>query len=376
MSRCPVGLSLVLAVLCSSVVEAQRAPSHTEVAVRYHVAAGSRGAKPVGPVASYPDVVVHNYAPFGLQIWVHYSVCDTKWLPVSTGKIDSAGRTTPGGMSPSYMSGQNACLITKITVEADAGAPSVQISPYMSSGTSYRTFYFLPAPPEQEIVKGVPKYWQLYSQAEASIPDQGVTGKSPGFVITNKTQWPVAVSLDQVGCLYHDALKPGASMNRTTGAVWFTMTAQIVPDGVDPNSDLSCAIPIIEVVADVLEAVMTAGVVSWAGLTESAVIESVGPMGAKLIPMSVVRGATVAAGKGILSSQMDNIMSLLRPHQVATKPGQYAGPPWPFRCDQKPTYEITGGWGKTGYTADGFWIDPGSPLVITKTNTCGSSMMR
>jgi len=56
--------------------------------------------------------------------------------------------------------------------------------------------------------------------------------------------------------------------------------------------------------------------------------------------------------------------------------GQYAGPDWPFRCDQKPTYEITGGWGLPGKDAAGnYAIDRGTAMKITKTNGCGNSMM-
>lgn len=380
--------TLFAACVASLAANAEAQDAQQGATVAYTIAASDSAGSPTrSDGAFYPNVTIHNYSPWGLQVWVHYTLnsCDTKWLPVSISRRDAAGTFIPGGMAAAakYNSGENACLISSITVQADGAPKEVQVTNYQSTGTSYREFYFLPAPPEVELgTVQTQKYWQLYSASEAHVPNQGKTGMSPGFVITNKTKWPLAVTLDQVGCLYRDLLRPGDSMNRTTGAVWFTITAENIANGNDPNTTLSCAIPVVEVVADVLEAALTAGAFSWAGLSAAAVAESVGPVGALAIPGSVVRSATTAAGKAILTSQTDNIMSLLRPNQKLTKAGQYAGPPWPFRCSQKPTYEITGGWGRTGHTSHGagvgdeYWIDLGTPLKITKTNTCGDSMMK
>lgn len=318
--------------------------------------------------AAYPAITIHNYAPFGFIAHASFEACDSQTIDVSPATYDKAGNVTPG-KAEENVKGGTACMVHNIVVQPNPAAKVGVITDYRSTGTTYREYYFLPTTEQEVIGAGID--WQLFSAHEANIPDQGTTGKSPGFVITNKTKWPVAVSLSQVGCLYHDALRPGQSMNRTTGAVWFTVTAQIVPDGVDPNTDLACAIPVVEVVADVLEAALTAGAVSWAGLTAAAVEESVGPAAAYLIPTSAISSATTAGAKGILMSQYPALIANLFRNRTDQLMSQYAGPPWPIRCDQKPTYEITGGWGATGYRADGFWIDPGSPLTITKTNSCG-----
>jgi hypothetical protein len=348
----------------------------------------------------YPAVSIKNYAPFGLQVWVHYTLntCATKWTHVTAAVTDSAGNVTPGTILPQYSTGRNLCLINRITVEGDRGTPStIQISPYFSTGTSYRQFLFLPEPPESEFGRTT-KSWVLYSDNSApSRPDQGTSGMSPGFAITNKTKWPVAVSLDQAGCLYYDVLQPNHSMNRTTGAVWFTITAKILPDGLPENDDLKCAIPIVQAVAAVIEAALTAGAFSFASLGAEAVQASVGPVLARVIPSSsVIQAAATAAGKAALSNAISQIAKDLTANQSTRLYGQYAGPPWPFRCDQKPLYEIRDGWGGTGLEliegatmagrtitsvvpwdqVKNVWIDAGAPIKIVKINTCGNDMMR
>jgi hypothetical protein len=65
---------------------------------------------------------------------------------------------------------------------------------------------------------------------------------------------------------------------------------------------------------------------------------------------------------------------LLQENGAGSWKGQYAGPEWPFRCDQKPTYVISGGW-NLDKSLDGFVVGPGSELRLTKTNDCGNSMM-
>lgn len=324
------------------------------------------------PLTTYPRVSFKNYAPFGLQVWVHFEACATEWMHVLPAKDDGKGGTIPGGLDPQNSSNarENACMLHQVHVEADRGAPAVTLNDYFSTGTSYRAFYVLPATDQANT-------WQVYSEHEApDVPDQGTGGKSPGFAITNNTLWPVAVSLNQVGCLYHDVLKPGQSMNRTTGAVWFTISAHIQPDSTDPNTDLSCAIPIVQVVAAVLESALMAGPPGWLALAGSAV----GIGTAEGTAMFVPEAMAVAAAKGVavtaLKTSLSSIATALRDHQSTSVGGQYAGPPWPFRCDTKPQYSIRGGWGPTSHDpATGYSIKTGSPLKIVKTNDCGNSMM-
>ena len=75
-------------------------------------------------------------------------------------------------------------------------------------------------------------------------------------------------------------------------------------------------------------------------------------------------GLAVAIGQVVAKNGSSNLV------------GQYAGPEWPFRCNQMPTYEIVGGPIPPIRLADrGFRVDVGTPLRIIKVNDCGNSMM-
>ena len=54
--------------------------------------------------------------------------------------------------------------------------------------------------------------------------------------------------------------------------------------------------------------------------------------------------------------------------------GQYAGWAWPFRCDEMPTYEITGG-PEFVPQEDGTLKWESNSLIVKKTNDCGNDMM-
>jgi hypothetical protein len=81
----------------------------------------------------------------------------------------------------------------------------------------------------------------------------------PGFEIKNCTQWPLTVSLDQVGPLYYDLVQPGDVFVRDTGAVWFTISAVVSADNRSHYSDWSVAWPIAAVVGAALFSAFTAG---------------------------------------------------------------------------------------------------------------------
>ena len=48
---------------------------------------------------------------------------------------------------------------------------------------------------------------------------------SPGFKVTNNTNYPLFVSLNLGACLYYETVMPGKTFDRTTGAVWFDIKA-------------------------------------------------------------------------------------------------------------------------------------------------------
>ena len=72
---------------------------------------------------------------------------------------------------------------------------------------------------------------------EVPIP---VPSKGPGFQITNKTDFPILISIDQVGCLEHGIIDAGETFSVDTGSVWFTVVASMSPELSDPT-DLECA---------------------------------------------------------------------------------------------------------------------------------------
>jgi hypothetical protein len=130
---------------------------------------------------------------------------------------------------------------------------SQTVVPYKSSiGTSYSRFQ----------INAYGDRYQIFSEDEWAKEKQTDPGMSPGFRLVNKTEWPVAYSLDQIGCLYHGIVparfksKDGIAI-RKTGSAWFTLRAHIQADGKDPQSALECAEPIAEIVGEVFLAALT-----------------------------------------------------------------------------------------------------------------------
>lgn len=160
---------------------------------------------------------------------------------------------------------------------------------------------------------------------------------------------------------------------RNTGAVWFTISANIQPDGKEPRTDWDCVVPVAAVVGTALLAAATAG---------TGVFMSVPAYAAALAPIATstavtATGAALAAGTVAATKSLAITLGVvIAKNGKANLVGQYAGPEWPFRCDQMPTYEIVGGPALPVRRADGgFTVDVGEPLRIIKVNDCGNSMM-
>ena len=334
------------------------------------IAAAAMSVVSLNAVA-YTKVAVHNNTEFNVFGEINYAGCRTDRYQIAPG---AALRQT---------SNRGGCLVTRITgtVSGKARAPNAKAGPvqaYTSSGTSYSEFF----------VQDTGNGYRVYSAAErVAEQNRSREGKSPGFAITNNTIWPVAVALEQVGCLYYDTLKPGETFNRDTGAVWFTIKANIQADGKEPRTDWDCVKPVAAIVGTIIIGAATAGVAAFVALPAGAGILAAGSAAAALAPIAtssalVVAGAAAggaAGGASIAAAAKLTAQELgarLEPNSEATIRGQYAGPDWPFRCDKKPVYSISGGWGRTGQNDKGdLVIDPGTPLRITKTNNCGNSMM-
>ena len=210
------------------------------------------------------------------------------------------------------------------------------------------------------------------------VPQLPPIDKSPGFYIVNETDWPLTVSLDQVGCLYHGTIKPGEAFVRDTGAVWFTIKATVNPSGEHPISDWDCAKPIVLITAAALATAASGGWAAYSGIAAASgggLATFAGSAGlAMTSTTTIVVGATLGGalsgtvlGFGLEEVAIDEIMSTLEINGHASDAGEYAGPPYPFRDAQMPRYKITGGPTiKFNYNLGTPVIDKGTPLTIIK----------
>ena len=270
-------------------------------------------------------------------------------------------------------------------------------------------------------VAHVQRQWpgQLGTQFQPVAP-----GRSPGFQIQNKTDYPVLVTLEQIGCLYYGIVKPGEVFQRDTGAVWFTIKASMAPDLKEPTVESCIRKPAMYAATIVVAGVSAAGtggtatalvvpamLAAAAGqgaaiATQQYVLsnDSAGAaLGARVGVTALTRGATVVglaflaggvpawtnvaggmleagaitAAMGVPNlamrhfqqSDMDSIRGQLT--QEASVTGAYAGYPWPWKAEDRvmPRYDITGG-PRVKTLADGSTIilKQEAPLTITKVN--------
>jgi hypothetical protein len=270
----------------------------------------------MGQALAYSDATIYNHALHAVNIKVEYLsyACsdDTYQVP--------AAKRTKDKIVPSKTKrdvGRVGCLITHISLKNGKDyLPTSTIGGkkaygYNSSGTGYSEFHI--------IDRG--SHYLVMSRAEVDAEEHANHG-TPGFLIKNRSDYPVTVSLDQIGCLYHEVIKPGAQWKKTTGAVWFTISANTSADGVDHINDLKdCVYPVLKAVKFAAELGASLGGCATCG--EAAVSDA------------EMFAATLAG-----TALYDKITKNTTAKKLA---GQYAGPPYPFRCMNMPEYEITGG---------------------------------
>lgn len=205
-----------------------------------------------------------------------------------------------------------------------------------------KTHYFAP------IFKGI--LFALCLSSRWALAEAKRQGKH-GFKIVNKTQFPIQVSIGQVGPLYWGVVQPGQTFHRRTGAVWFTLSAETYIEGTTRKIKKSDAIiPIATMVATSLSAAFTLGTSAVAaGAAGGATAVAAGTLGSSVVGVS---SALVAAGipatsalavggalvggtmsQAVVGPVMRKIFS--KENVMASKKGCYAR-----RC---PTYEVTGG---------------------------------
>jgi hypothetical protein len=118
---------------------------------------------------------------------------------------------------------------------------------------------------EQYVAVGEPisflrNYYPEQFKAFIPVPKPGI---GPGFEVTNKSDWPVLVSIDQVGCLYHGIVEPGDTYKVNTGAVWFTVKTSIAPVLEEPT-DWDCAIKPLVMIGSTAIAGLVTGITGGA----------------------------------------------------------------------------------------------------------------
>lgn len=306
--------------------------------------------------ASYPVAQITNNTPYTVRGTVEYASAfcrndDYSVAPGQTWRARSRG----------------VCLITGITGSIPSGTRSLHgertlVTKYTTSGTAYAQFR----------IEAFGDRYRIFSFNEYEKNQRTDSRQSPGFRFVNKTQWPIAFSLDQVGCLYHDVIPasfPGRGdgvLVRDTGAVWFTLRMHIQPDGVNPLTDLDCAEPIIELVGDVALAAMTGGASAAAAGTKIA---------AKQVAKQAIKRAARRSVKELARNGREQIGRYLTETGSISMGGQYAGYDWPIRCDRMPEYHITGGPVVVRDEDGEYYLQPGAPFTVTKVNNCGNNMM-
>lgn len=308
---------------------------------------------------------------FSAQAWAYEIINKTQYAvsgKVNKGILCKVDYYSVAPMT-TWSGDRGACLITGISASLTINGAAVSAQSYSSSGTSYGTFFITPTETDFRV-------WSSH-EWQAEVGDQG--GKSPGFYIVNKTDWPYSIALSQAGCLYYGVVKSGEVWRRSTGAFWFTINAGISPDGKETRTDWDCVKPVAIIVGGVAIAAITGGYGAFAALPAATAATSIGAAGLAGIATSstvmVAAGAAGTATATALSISAKQIGELIGKNGQGQLKGQFAGPEWPFRCNQMPVYHLTGGPSLKMVDGKPTMGDFDRPLNIYKQNTCGNSLM-
>jgi hypothetical protein len=166
----------------------------------------------------------------------------------------------------------------------------------------------------------------------------------PGFEIKNCTQWPLTISLDQLGPLYYGLVQPGEMFVRDTGAVWFTIKVVVSPDNESHISDWDCIIPVAAVVGAVVLAAITGGGSAFIAVGQSVGASALVSGGAVSLSGIVAEAAVGGAVSYAIApaTAIKVLGDIFSQNGGARRYGCYAGPPWPLREDRK-QFSVTGG---------------------------------
>ena len=205
---------------------------------------------------------------------------------------------------------RGSCLISEITAtlvgRGTPGAKKKKVHSYSSSpiATSYSVFQIQPT------ASG----YRIYSNHEYARSKK--TNMSPGFRILNKTKWPIAISLSQIGCLYHGVVQPGKWFIRDTGAVWFTIDANVAPTGKDPRTDWDCIKPVASIVGSIALGAAAAGVGAFMAVPEySGSLAAITTSTSVTITGSAIAGGAAAGASAVLKKCWVNSLLIRGAHQ-------------------------------------------------------------
>ncbi|MFK8010614.1 MAG: hypothetical protein AB8B80_01145, partial [Marinicellaceae bacterium] len=301
--------------------------------------------------SAYDLVEIRNYTNFEAIVKVTYSGCPAdENVVVPAGKLDKYNKElfVPGFWRADSRGAFNWCLVTGITAvnnklgkqnemfdelisqtvvrinkkgdkeevritEATKGnlgtdssinnknfssgfGGTLTVAPYDSSGTGYSQFE----------IKAYGAGYRIFSKNEYVNVTDTTSEKSPGFMFINDTDFPIAYSLDQVGCLYHDVIPPkieGKQGRRkvNTPSVWYGLSFHVQADGIDPVEDGKCVEAAAQFVGElVLDVAITA--VTGGGLSYLTVLkESIKEVGVKVaFKLALAKSADFIAQKSFL----------------------------------------------------------------------------
>ena len=305
--------------------------------------------------ADYPRASIKNNSPYPIVGSVEYAsaFCSNDGYVVQPGET----WTSPDD--------RGVCLITGISgasISPPKNGEKTAVTSYSSTGTSYSQFQ----------INAYGGQYRIFSDQEFENVSKGA-GTGPGFKFINKTSWPIAWSLDQVGCLHHGIAQPmkdgvpGVDMV-TTGAFWFTVRVNIQPDGKDPVQGSGDCVS--QTAANIGK-----GLLNSLGSAGSAIYETVDAYtDVEEFSEDGFRNAFEISGNDISNFNTDLWQDYMYSAGSATLKGQFAGYDWPFRCDAMPEYEITGG-PQIVRSGKKIFFAEGETFKVTKINTCGDDMM-
>jgi len=275
--------------------------------------------------ASYDRIILKNSTKYKIKAVAKYPGCSSDtWYQKAGKEVKNGIRGTVGRPKD----GRGFCLVSVLRIY---GLPGGTITWKPASATADVHFYvFKKSNGKYEVTSA-----RNLSEKRASKKTRKM---SPGFRITNDSNWPLLVSLNQVGCLYYHTLKPGEVKVWNTGAVWFSINASLRLSG-KKLSDLEvakdCVLPVAMVVGAAYSAAMAAADPA-SGASALSMFLAV----PKAVGVSNLKRIGINAAKAVYTS-LDN--GLPENVTVASVHGAYAGPPWPGRCTHMPEYKITGG---------------------------------